>query len=318
MLAKQVGGTAGTDSSQEAIGVVSFAALRSDWYVANSAMPRFARRALDAGRPTVFEGFPRQWIPIFEWYGLDWRGSVQPPQYVPFFSDLSEKRLMSIVNKARREGSLRILVESASMYDPIVSDFLYIADNTIRTCSTAMLSELREINPEVARSRKRPLLLNGWQSYGRPSLRMLEAEVAKVKPKSEIAAALPCSLTRPYDHSRTHRKIYRILREKGYDIGGIHRIVITSLGVLPEEVWKLPPVMSYDAGVPDIYRTLRLVRSYFRSKSYACVLDCLQFAPYSDVLHIAEREGVISQVHRIAVPDRRHFVACGFAPSLER
>jgi hypothetical protein len=266
----------------------------------------------------MFIGFPRHWIPIFEWFGVAWQQSIPPIEYVPFFSDLSEKQIVGIIEKSKREKSLRILAESASMYDPVISDLLYIVDNTVSTMSTPMRNEMWEITTHPKQIKKRPLLLNGWQSYGRPSLRMLEAEVAKVKPKSPIAAALPCSLTRPYDRSRTHRKIYRILNDKGYGIDELHRIVITSLGVLPEEVWKLPPVMSYDAGVPDIYRTLRLVRSYFRGKNYACVLDCLQFAPYSDVLHIAEREGVISQVRRIAVPDKRHFVACGFAPPLER
>ena len=192
------------------------------------------------------------------------------------------------------------------MYDPILSDLLYIIDNTISLTSSVIEHDCQEI---VGKTQKRTqrLILNGWQAYGRPSVRAIEDAVLEVQPKANIAVALPCSRTRPYNKSSTHRKIYQILEKHGYKIDELHRIVITSLGVLPEETWELPQVMTYDAGVPDIYRTLRLIRTYFGKMRYECVLDCLQFEPYSDVLRIAEGEGIIKKIQKIRVPSQKHF-----------
>lgn len=283
-----------------------FSSIRRDWYIANAFLPRVVRGCLEGRRTREFHGFPRQWIPIFEWFGIPWANSIEPPEYIPFFSDLSEEAIVEIVNRAKSEKSLRILVESATMYDPILSDFLYIVDNTISTASPAMLNEMKEIT-EQPEKKKRRLILNGWQAYGRPSVRTLEAVVMKVKPKARIAVVLPCSFHRPYWKSKTHKKIYRILKEHKYRLEKLHRIVITSLGVLPEEVWDMPQVLTYDAGVPDIYRILRLVRSYFSEAGYQCVIDCLQFEPYSDVLKIVQREGIIKEIRKIKIPGQKHF-----------
>lgn len=286
---------------------LEFSSLRSDWYSSNQTLPRAIRQSLEGKRSYEFIGFPRQWIPVFEWFGVSWHNSITPGEYTPFFSDLSETDIVAIVERAKAENSLRILVESASMYDPIVSDLLYIVDNTASTLSAPMQNEIREVNKRAEHTKKRPLLLNGWQSYGRPSLKLLEERVSKVMPKSTIAAVLPCALTRPYDRSRTHKRIYFLLKERCYQPRDLHRIVITSLGVLPEEVWSMPQVLAYDAGVPDIYRILRLARAFFGRADYELVIDCLQFEPYADILRILKCEGIIREIAKIKVPGRKPF-----------
>lgn len=285
---------------------VNFSDLRSDWYASNHTLPRLIRGCIEGRYCIEFHGFPRQWIPIFEWYGIAWANSIDPLEYIPFFSDLTEDCIMKIIRQAKEKKSLRILVESATMYDPILSDLLYIIDNTVSLNSIVIEHDCQEI---VDKTQKRTgrLVLNGWQAYGRPSVRAIEDAARAVQPRANIAVALPCSRTRPYNKSSTHKKIYKILEGHGYNPDELHRIVITSIGVLPEETWELPQVMTYDAGVPDIYRILRLVRTYFREMQYECVLDCLQFEPYSDVLRIAEREGIIKKIHKIKVPTQKHF-----------
>lgn len=283
-----------------AIQPLTFSSLRSDWYAANSVMPRAVRHTLAGRKRYCFVGFPRQWIPVFTWFGVPWRDTIAPQRHIPFFSDLGEEQLVAVVERSRREGSLRNLVESASMYDSILSDFLYIADHTAEVDSEQMALE----RAEIARfSPRRRLLLNGWQSYGRPSVRELERRALAIEAPSSTAVALPCSLTRPYEKSKTHRKIYRLLQEQGYSVDRLHRVVITSLGVIPEELWSQPTVLVYDAGVPDIYRTLRLVRAFFGKARYRSVLDCLHFQPYVDCLRIAQREGLIREL--VPVPQRR-------------
>lgn len=282
---------------------IRFDSLRGDWYSNNSVLPGLFRKALKSEESIVFEGFPRQWLPIFEYFGAEWSQTVEPPEYIPFFSDLSENQLLRIINTARNNRSLRILVESVSIYDSIVSDFIYIIDNTLEVENPVEKKELEasELGP------KKPLKLNGWQSYGRNSIRQLEASVNMVAPKSTEAVALPCALKRPYHLSKTHKRIYSILKKQGYNLGKMHKVVITSLGILPEEVWGMPQVLCYDAGVPDVYRILRLARGFFKRCAFTAVIDCLHFEPFSDVLRIVQREGLIGKIETVKIPGRRPF-----------
>lgn len=295
-----------TQGARPALEVLRFQSLRSDWYVGNGVLPRLFCACLSSKRRIFFVGFPRQWIPVFEWYRMEWKQSIPPGSYMPFFSDLEEKDIVGITREAQAKKCLRVLVESASVYDPVVSDFLYIVDNRVPASPDLLRADLSEFNGGISNGGGR-LLLNGWQAYGRPSVRSLERQALGVISHLPYAVALPCARKRPYGNSRTHRKIYDYIKSHGYDLRQHHKIVITSIGVLPEELWESPQVLSYDAGVPDIYRTLRLVRSFFSRQNYEYVLDCLQFEPYSDVLRIAEREGVIREVRRLKTGRSRHF-----------
>lgn len=279
-----------------------FDSLRSDWYAANTALPRAIRQTVEGTRRRSFIGFPRHWLPVFECYGVPWAASIEPRSYVPFFSDLSEQQLVDIMERSRVSGRLRVLAESASVYDSTVSDCIYIVDNTVSYSRQEGQNESgigggHGLGEET-------LLLNSWQAYGLPSVRAIELKALAVKPSSPIAAVLPCARTRPYHRSRTHRGIYARLEDAGHRLDSVHLIVVTALGVLPQELWSEPAVLAYDAGVPDIYRTLRLARAYFSKNRYDTVLDCLQFAPYSDVLRIVQREGGFADLIRLHVPGR--------------
>jgi hypothetical protein len=283
--------------------VFPFSSLRSDWYRSNQALPRAIRQTVDGTRKFLFHGFPRQWIPLFAWFGVPWKKSVAPLDYLPFFSDLSEQQLEKILCRARDEDMLRPMLESASTLDPVISDCLYILDHSVKARSEAMTSES---TVDRARPRK-TLLLTSWQAYGRPSVVGLEQKVAEIPARGDVAAMLPCSFRRPYDRSPTHRRIYARLKQCGYDVGGLHKIVVTSLGIIPEELWSSPAVVQYDAGVPDIYRLLRLLRTFFATRRYRYVVDCLEFPVYSDLLQIVQREGLIADLRRLDLPRRRAF-----------
>ena len=280
-----------------------FSTLRGDWYRSNQALPRAIRQTIDGTRRFIFNGFPRQWIPLFVWFGVPWKNSVAPSDYLPFFSDLSEQELEEILKSARHEKMLRPLLEAASTLDPVISDCLYILDHSVKGSSDEMKSETA-----VGRARPRKtLLLTSWQSYGRPSVLRLEEEVARIPARGNTAVMLPCSFKRPYNGSPTHRRIYSRLKESGYDVENLHKIVVTSLGIIPEELWSSPAVVRYDAGVPDIYRLLRLLRTFFATRRYRYVVDCLEFQPYSDLLQIVKREGLITDLRRLGSPRGRAF-----------
>jgi len=280
---------------------VRFSAIRDDWYKANQLVPRLARNALtNPNSSFVFVGFPRQWIPIFEYYGLVWRDSSDPIEYMPLVSELSETKILGHCIDAREHGVLRTLVESISALDPVLADFVYILDNSLPI-------KFAPSDTALVASGKHPIRLTGWQSYGRPEVRRLELCVDKITALGGVGVVLPCSRQRPYGISRTHRRIWLQLREQGFEAGKTHQLVFTSLGIVPEELWEHVVVSRYDGGVPDIYRLLRLARRYFVRNQYAMVVDCLEFQPYSDVLSILKRERIIRKLIRGPVRASRQF-----------
>jgi hypothetical protein len=291
-------------SQNDSVEIFPFESLRSDWYASNSALPKAFLRFISGKRNYIFTGFPRQWIPIFEWFQIPWQKSIDPSFYIPIFSDFSEKKILDLIRRIENNKSMRIFVESVSMYDPIVSDFLYILDNSISiTEEKYLVKDLNEFNNHKTKN----LYLNGWQSYGRLSIRKFTSDILKITPQKANALILPCSLKRPYNASKTHKNIYKILSDNGFCVDTFHKIVITSLGIIPEEFWGNEIVISYNSGVPDIYRLLTLSRRYFKNFSYDLVIDCLQFRPYTDILQIIHLEGLIKNLERINVPHTEHF-----------
>ncbi|WP_157134812.1 DUF5591 domain-containing protein [Sphingomonas sp. PAMC 26605] len=228
---------------------------------------------------TKLVGFPAQWNALFELMGADWADSSRPGDFIPLISDLEPDDLKATIERARREGRLRILVEAVAALDPLVADVLHRLD---RRGTRALTSVDGKIH------------FTGWQSYGRPEVLDFEARVlAGASPSSATSILLPCARGRPYDGSKTHRRLDKGL---GASVASADRIVISSLGVIPSAFWSDPVVLAYDSGVPDIYRVLRLMRAFFEKVHYEVVIDCLEFEPYRDCLQIIRREGLIGEI----------------------
>src|ERR1700680_3057650 len=94
------------------IRLFAFKSLRRDWYVSNEALPRAVRHTVRGRKCYRFVGFPRQWVPVFEWYCVPWSDSVAPLDYLPLFSDLTETAVVRLVSRAKANHSLRLMVES--------------------------------------------------------------------------------------------------------------------------------------------------------------------------------------------------------------
>lgn len=276
-----------------------FSDIRQDWYYSNQLLPRLFRKAITGAEHIRLVGFPRQWIPVCEYYGIAWRDCSQPLEYMPIISDISDADLANFSRKALAHGTLRTLVESVSTLDPLVADFLYVVDHTVNNSVGAVV--------QTTQPGSKPIRLSSWQSYGRPEVLAFEAEVDQTYRTKSVAVVLPCSRKRPYRSSRIHNKIWRALNELNYQREEVDQVVVTSLGVVPEPLWDHPVVVGYDAGVPDIYRVLRLARRFFSRNSYTLVIDCLQFPPYSDILEILQREKVLKRVSRGPVSRSRQF-----------
>lgn len=260
---------------------VNYGSLRGDWVIGADLLARLMATSTRDG--VLLEGFPRQWIPVMVQVGATWRSTTEPNHYVPIASDLTESALVAVCQRAREEGRLRVLVEAFASLDPLLADVLYKLDRRGRAGGPPHNGQ--------------PILLTGWQSYGRPDVLELNQRIAGIsRSRHRTAVIMPCAKSRPYDLSRTHRRIWRGLEAMAIAKDTVDQIVVSAVGVVPQAAWSDPVVLAYDSGVPDIYRILRLMRLFFRKAKYQMVVDCLDFAPYSDCLAIVQREGMIGSI----------------------
>lgn len=258
---------------------IKFLDLRDDWYRGADLMARLLSRSA-AGSPVEFVGFPAQWVPMFVHFGAQFSGPSLPAKYIPLASDLPLDLLHAAVRSSAAQGRLRQLVEAYAAVDPLLADVLHKLDRRLGASGPASCGSVP---------------LTGWQSYGRPEVLAFMAEIrAHSGPRRKVAVVLPCARSRPYDKSKTHKRIWLSLKERGIEHENVDAIVVSSIGVVPQPLWVHPVAIAYDSGVPDIYRILRLIREFFKARPYEQLIDCLEFQPYSDCLGIVHREGLIS------------------------
>ena len=265
---------------------VEFSKLRGDWYRGADLMARLiARSRLD---DVELVGFPAGWIPMFLHWDVRWSEPTLPREYQPLFSDVSAHEIERMSEVARANGRLRSLVEAAATLDPLLADVLHKLD---RRADVSSPSELK-------------IPFTGWQSYGRPEvLGFTRRALAAGETSQDTVILWPCARRRPYQESKTHKRLLKGLPRIGVMPDESDHVVVSSLGVIPRSLWTDSVVMSYDSGVPDIYRILRLMRAYFRQHRYRSAVDCLEFEPYRDCLRILRSEGLFERV--IEGPSRR-------------
>jgi predicted RNA-binding protein len=285
--------------------IIDFADLRSDWYSGGDFMARKLQRCLRAkDTATIFAHFPRQWIPLFVWAGAAWRTSTPPADYVPFFSAMSERDLVRETRRARQVGQLRSLVELSASCDIVLCETLQRID--------ALPNRRTTVVRDDAHVEGRPIVLSNWLSYTRPEFRDYEEALKQFRQGARSAIFLSCGRTRPYEVSRTHFRLRRLLEREGVKLDDHDLIVMTSIGPVPQPLWRHPVVMQYDTGIRDIYRVLTLLRRLLHGTQYDTGWDCLSFRPYRDVLDIVTREGRIRKLLRPATLRSRNIPAYRF------
>jgi predicted RNA-binding protein len=271
---------------------VEFSELRGDWYRGADLMARLiARSRLD---DVELVGFPVAWVPMFLHWDVRWSEPTLPRDYQPLFSDVTAHEIVRVAESARENGRLRSLVEAAAALDPLLADVLHKLD---RRADVSSPSEVK-------------IPFSGWQSYGRPEvLDFNRRALAAGKTSKDTVILWPCARRRPYQDSKTHKRLLKGLSEVGVSPAESDHVVVSSLGLIPQSLWSDSVVLSYDSGVPDIYRILRLMRTYFRQNRYRFAVDSLEFEPYRDCLRILRSEGLFERV--IEGPSRRiKFLPC--------
>jgi predicted RNA-binding protein len=216
--------------------IARFDSLRDDWVKGADVLVRLVLRS--AQGKVILQGFPHQWIPVFIQFGVCFADVSAPTEYVAVASDLSPHELELLSKRAHARGALREMVEAFASLDPLIADVLHKLDRRMATPET--VAPLR-------------IKLTGWQSYGRPEILALGNLIAdSACAHHKTAVLLPCARRRPYQSSKTHRRIWGKLKLKGIEPMHVDRLVVSSIGIIPESHWDHPVVLAYDSGVPDI------------------------------------------------------------------
>jgi archaeosine synthase alpha-subunit len=146
------------------------------------------------------------------------------------------------VRSAIARGALRELVEARVASEPKLAELLRYADRD--------LSELLESRAPVVGGASRTYVVA--ESLRRPEMRRFRdrlIERYRPPPSKSVLLLVPCSRTKPYRNSPSHRRFYGAIG----DLPGavrVHLVSVSSpIGVVPRELEDLPPARHYDIPV---------------------------------------------------------------------
>ncbi|MGA3022074.1 MAG: DUF5591 domain-containing protein [Thermoplasmata archaeon] len=181
---------------------------------------------------------------------------------------------------AARGGRLRELVESRLVAEPALAEMLRYADRELR----GLLDE----RTPVAFSGSRDYVL--LESHRRPEMvrfrtRLLERY--RPPPSKTVLVLVPCSKTKPYRRSRSHRRFWGAL-EGLPALERVHVVSVSSpIGLVPRELEDVPPARHYDIPVTGDWeeseqRFVRTALAHLRaSGKYRSVIVHLDPQEYS-------------------------------------
>jgi archaeosine synthase alpha-subunit len=143
---------------------------------------------------------------------------------------------------AARAGRLRELVESRTTAEPVLGEMLRHADRELG----ALLEERTPVVSDVSR---------GYvlaESHRRPEMVRFRARLLeryRPPPSKEVLLLVPCSKTKPYRMSRSHRRFATALAELRA-LERVHVVSVSSpVGLVPRELEDVPPARHYDIPV---------------------------------------------------------------------
>ncbi len=279
---------------------IRFADLRPDWFANGSLVARAIQRQLRCSATAIeFVGFPRHFLPLFAWAGAAWRDSIEPATYVPLISARSQADVERDIEAAKNAGALRLLLETVGSAEIVL-------------CETLQRIDAAHATPDP--NDIIPVTLTNWHGYSRPECRAFDEALAGFRQTKPDILFIPCAKTRPYPSSQAHRRL--IAAAAGIDPAHRDVVVITSIGPVPESLWHDPFVLRYDTGVRDIYRLLIQLRPLLAGTDYRRAWDLIPFTPYSDLLTIVHREGLLPSPQRLPSIRRRNIPT--YRPSRRR
>ena len=200
-------------------------------------------------------------------------GSLADHTEATFAREMAEVRL------AVRDGRLRELVEARLTAEPALSEMLRHADRL-------MAPLLAGRTPVVSQS-KRTYVLR--ESRRRPEVARFLSRVFeryRPPPSKRVLLLVPCSRTKPYRNSRSHRRFARAW-EMWPHAPLLHVVSVSSpLGLVPRELEDVYPARHYDIPVTGEWdederlAVLRALQVFLAKGAYAQVIAHLDPAEY--------------------------------------
>lgn len=200
------------------------------------------------------------------------------------------RRAMREAVAAARGGRLRELVESRLVTEPALAEMLRYADRE--------LGGLLEERAPVAFSGSRDYVL--LESHRRPEMvrfrsRLLERY--RPPPSKTVLLLVPCSKTKPYRRSRSHRRFWGTLEGLG-SLERVHVVSVSSpIGLVPRELEDVPPARHYDIPVTGdweeserayVRTALAHLRATGNYRSVIVHLDALEYSFLAEDLPVSE------------------------------
>lgn len=168
--------------------------------------------------------------------------STDPPGSTLVHTEETYRRAMAETRTAARTGRLRELVEARLPAEPVLAEMLRYADRDLA-------SGLEERTPVTGEGTHAYVLA---ESHRRPEMARFRARLLeryRPPPSKSVLLLVPCSKTKPYRRSRSHRRFLSAL-EGLEPLERVHVVSISSpIGVVPRELEDVPPARQYDIPV---------------------------------------------------------------------
>ncbi len=152
------------------------------------------------------------------------------------------RRAIAETRAAARSGRLRELVEARLPAEPALAEMLRYADRDLA-------SLLEERAPVVAEGSRAYVLAEARRRPEMVRFRSRLLERYRPPPSKTVLLLVPCSRTKPYRNSRSHRRFWGAL-EGLPNLERVHGVSVSSpIGLVPRELEDVPPARHYDIPV---------------------------------------------------------------------
>jgi archaeosine synthase alpha-subunit len=164
------------------------------------------------------------------------------PAGLALHTTVAYRRALAETRSAARLGRLRELVESRLTAEPAMSEMLRYADHDLATL-------FDERTPVTASGSQNYVLLESQRRPEMARFRRHLLERYRPPPSKSILLLVPCSRTKPYRNSRSHRR-FATAWDGRRAAERIHVVSVSSpIGLVPRELEDVPPARHYDIPV---------------------------------------------------------------------
>ena len=212
---------------------------------------------------------------------------------------------MALIRTAIRGNRLRELVESRLSAEPLLSELLRYADEWLGP----LLEERTPVIGSAVRS---------YSSRGGPAPpeveRFRNRLIARYRPppSKRVLLLVPCSRTKPYRNSRSHRRFAQALESVG-PLERVHWVSVSSpIGLVPRELEDVFPARNYDIPVTGAWseversQVLEALDHLLSTGQYERVVAHLNPEEYAFLHQRLERHGTAHWTildHRTTAPE---------------